>query len=209
MKKCEYCNKEHDSTYGSGRFCNNKCARGFSTKIKRNEINEKVSKKLIGIKTNDHIYSEEKWKIIKEKRNITNNNKILNADFSSLQYKRLKKRIILEQNEKCNKCGLNEWLGEKLIFELEHIDGNHHNNERNNLEALCPNCHSLTPTWRGRNKKKNNKNKVTDDMLFKALLKHNFNMRQALLSVGLAAKGGNYCRCHKLKKEYEIILALK
>lgn len=43
---CENCGKEHDSSYGSGRFCDNKCARGFSTKGKRKEINEKVSNKL-------------------------------------------------------------------------------------------------------------------------------------------------------------------
>lgn len=44
--KCENCNLNHDGEYGSGRFCNNKCARGFSTKAKRKEINEKVSKSL-------------------------------------------------------------------------------------------------------------------------------------------------------------------
>ncbi len=41
---CENCNIEHDGSYGSGRFCSSKCARGFSTKTKRKEINEKVSK---------------------------------------------------------------------------------------------------------------------------------------------------------------------
>ena len=40
---CENCKKEHDGSYGSGRFCSSKCARAFSTKIKRKEINEKVS----------------------------------------------------------------------------------------------------------------------------------------------------------------------
>lgn len=44
--KCEYCNKEHSGTYGSGRFCSKECACGFSTKAKRKEINKKVSKKL-------------------------------------------------------------------------------------------------------------------------------------------------------------------
>lgn len=44
--KCEYCSKEHDGKYGSGRFCCQECARGFSTKAKRKEINKKVSKKL-------------------------------------------------------------------------------------------------------------------------------------------------------------------
>ena len=46
MKVCENCEAEHDGSYGSGRFCSTKCARGFSTKAKRKEINEKVSKKL-------------------------------------------------------------------------------------------------------------------------------------------------------------------
>lgn len=46
--KCENCEVEHEGTYGSGRFCSNKCARGFSTKNKRSLINEKVSLKLKG-----------------------------------------------------------------------------------------------------------------------------------------------------------------
>jgi very-short-patch-repair endonuclease len=48
MKKCENCETEHDASYSSGRFCSMKCSRGFSTKVKRKEINEKVSKKLNG-----------------------------------------------------------------------------------------------------------------------------------------------------------------
>lgn len=44
--KCEYCTFDHDGTFGSGRFCSVKCARGFSTRKNRKEINERVSKKL-------------------------------------------------------------------------------------------------------------------------------------------------------------------
>lgn len=44
--RCESCNKIHEGTYGSGRFCSQECARSFSTKDKRKEINEKVSKTL-------------------------------------------------------------------------------------------------------------------------------------------------------------------
>lgn len=204
MKKCENCNHEHDGSYGSGRFCNSKCARGFSTKKKRKEINNKVSDKLLGRKGKPKKYSDEKWKIIKEKRDVIFNNKLLNANFNSLGYDSKRKRVILEQNGKCNKCKLNKWLNEEIPLELEHIDGNHKNNERNNLEALCPNCHALTPTWRGRNKC-DNKCKIGDEELLKSLIENNFNMRQALIKVGLAAKGGNYNRCHKLKKEYEEI----
>lgn len=46
MNKCENCEDEHNGEYGSGRFCSNKCARGFSTKANRSLINEKVKLKL-------------------------------------------------------------------------------------------------------------------------------------------------------------------
>lgn len=224
MRKCENCDKEHDGSYGSGRFCSSECARGFSTKAKRSEINTQVSKKLIGRKTRNYysVYGldkkhkkskikkeylnltfEEKWKIINDKRKKTWNEKIMGADYSTLSFDRLRARIILEQNGKCKKCTLSEWMGEPLPLELEHIDGNHHNNERINIEALCPNCHSLTPTWRGRNQRNRNYRRIKDDELLKILIENNFNMRQSLLSVGLAAKGGNYKRCHKLKREFE------
>lgn len=46
MRTCEKCNTEHDGKYGSGRFCNSKCSRSFSTSKAREEINNKVSKTL-------------------------------------------------------------------------------------------------------------------------------------------------------------------
>jgi hypothetical protein len=46
--KCEYCNNDHNGNYGSGRFCNVRCARGFSSREKRQEINRRVSEKLKG-----------------------------------------------------------------------------------------------------------------------------------------------------------------
>lgn len=46
--KCEYCGKEHDGSYGSGRFCSKSCAKGFSTKAKRKEMNRKLSEKNMG-----------------------------------------------------------------------------------------------------------------------------------------------------------------
>jgi len=46
MKKCEYCNIDHDGKFGKGRFCSIGCAKGFSTKVKRKFINEIVSLKM-------------------------------------------------------------------------------------------------------------------------------------------------------------------
>jgi hypothetical protein len=46
-KNCENCGKEHDGSYGSGRFCSTLCSRSFSTKDRRQEINSKVSETLL------------------------------------------------------------------------------------------------------------------------------------------------------------------
>jgi 5-methylcytosine-specific restriction endonuclease McrA len=125
-------------------------------------------------------------------------NKLLEADFDNLSYDTKRRRIIIEQDNKCNHCGASEWYGHVLTLEVDHINGINDDNRRENLEAICPNCHSVTDTWRGRNKPRTNgEKKVSDDELIEALGKHS-NIRQALLSVGLAAKGNNYDRAKKL-----------
>ena len=67
------------------------------------------------------------------------------------QYPSAKLRIRLVKEDifpaKCNKCGLEEWLNKPIPLELEHKDGNHHNNLLENLELLCPNCHAQTETY--------------------------------------------------------------
>ena len=60
----------------------------------------------------------------------------------------LRRFLIRKRGRRCEECGLKEWNGKKIILEVEHKDGNKHNNNEKNLKLLCPNCHSLTPTWR-------------------------------------------------------------
>lgn len=98
-------------------------------------------------------------------------------------------------------CGLTEWHGEHITLELDHINGVRTNNRLDNLRWLCPNCHSQTPTFRGYNKKLSGRVKVTDEELLTALRECS-NIRQALQSVGLAAKGGNYERATRLINKY-------
>jgi Zn finger protein HypA/HybF involved in hydrogenase expression len=66
----------------------------------------------------------------------------------------IKKRLYEELNweYKCLHCEINEWQGEKIPLELDHINGNNTDNRIENLRLLCPNCHSLTSTFRGKNK---------------------------------------------------------
>jgi len=66
---------------------------------------------------------------------------------------KLRKKLIedgIKKNE-CEKCGINKWLSKLIPLELHHVDGNRFNNKLENLQILCPNCHSLTPNH-GRNK---------------------------------------------------------
>lgn len=68
----------------------------------------------------------------------------------------LKNRLIKENifSKECFNCKRNKWQNKPIPLELDHIDGNNKNNNLNNLRLLCPNCHALTPTYRGRNKGK-------------------------------------------------------
>ena len=57
-------------------------------------------------------------------------------------------------HNQCSRCGwseINPYTG-KVPLEIEHIDGNYLNNSESNLDLICPNCHSLTSTYKGANK---------------------------------------------------------
>ena len=79
---------------------------------------------------------------------------VKNSDYQSFK---LKKRLFSAKLKKpeCEKCG---WAtvspDGRLPLELDHINGNRHDNRIKNLRILCPNCHSLQITHRGKNRKR-------------------------------------------------------
>ena len=192
MKQCPKCDKEHDL---SGKFCSRSCA---NSRVFSDEAKLKKSIALKGKPTYRSHYDKEAQAAKSRQKWLEKYNAM---PFDELGPENKRRRVFEEQKFCCNMCGISEWFSKPITLELEHKDGNNTNNTRENLEGLCPNCHSTTDTWRGRNKPvKNGLNEVTDEFLLKCLTESH-NIRQGLLKAGIAAKGNNYARAKRLMKQ--------
>lgn len=82
--------------------------------------------------------------------------KDINIYLNNLKYITSYKLKLLLFREKikekvCESCGLTQWLSGDIPLELHHIDGNRFNNSLENLQILCPNCHTFTETYKTKN----------------------------------------------------------
>lgn len=96
----------------------------------------------------------------------------------------LRDSLLIIRPHKCEHCGNDTQLGKPIPLEAHHIDGDHLNNELENLQLLCPNCHAQTDSQCGRNIKNKGKKKVSDEDLL-AALKSSHTIREALIKVGI------------------------
>lgn len=97
---------------------------------------------------------------------------------STIKSHKLKNRLFKEQikEQKCECCGLTEWMGKPINLQLHHINGINTDNRLENLQILCPNCHSFTDNFSGKNQKNNIKernikisNKLDDNLIISLL----------------------------------------
>ena len=67
----------------------------------------------------------------------------------------LKRRMIDNglKEPRCERCGIDTWLGSTLTLALHHINGDNRDDRLENLSLLCPNCHSQTENFAGRNRR--------------------------------------------------------
>lgn len=64
----------------------------------------------------------------------------------------IRKYITHLDGYKCSCCGLSDWNGKPIVLEVEHKDGNSEGDSRENVCLICPNCHSQTDTYKGKNR---------------------------------------------------------
>ena len=167
-KFCLQCNKE--LVKDQKKFCSKSCAAKFNNKNRKltEETKAKISKTLS--KDKSHIYSSESnnckncGKLIIKRNNVFCNSKCCAEyitktkisdwlqcpeHFSKENMPDFIRRYLIDKYQGCQICGWNEinsYTG-KSPLQVHHIDGNCLNNDINNLQLLCPNCHSLTNTF--------------------------------------------------------------
>lgn len=165
---CKCCGKQilanyEDDIYRIKRkqFCNHSCAASYNNSF-RKKVKDNLycincgkilhtGKKFCSLECqHDYKYKEfiEKWK----------NNEV-NADgkedtiWKTIS-KYIRRYLFEKYDNKCSRCGWSEInpFSKTIPLEIEHIDGDSTNNTESNLTLLCPNCHSLTSTYKGLNK---------------------------------------------------------
>lgn len=137
-------------------FCSQSCAakingRDYIKRLKENKnclFCSSILEKNINSFCNEECclsYREEKY--IKEWQN----NSLSKVNLRSNSY--IRNYLYKKQNNKCLICNINNvWNNKKLIFILDHIDGNYLNNTENNLRLICSNCDSQLDTYKAKNK---------------------------------------------------------
>lgn len=83
----------------------------------------------------------------------------MRGDYQISMY--IKTYLFRKFDNQCARCGWGEInpFTHNIPLEIDHIDGNYKNNHKDNLILLCPNCHSLTQTYKGANLKNGRKSR--------------------------------------------------
>lgn len=158
---CSHCDNEfkrfqhHLAKVESKRyFCSRECQRQGSIKHRGNCIN--CQSELIG-KSKQYCSHNCQQEFQYTKRiELWKTGNLVGIDNGESICSWLRRYIFEKFNNKCCLCGwceINKTTG-KVPLQVDHIDGNYKNNTEENLRLLCPNCHSLTPTYGGLNKGK-------------------------------------------------------
>lgn len=113
------------------------------------------------------------------------------------------------KEDKCDICGINKWQEKPITLQVHHIDGNPRNNVVDNLQLLCPNCHSQTDTFSGRNKSKFDWDRISIQQL-ESFASECTNYHQLLMKLNCASISSvSYGKIIKLCQDNNIELCKK
>lgn len=164
-KKCKKCNKIIEYKYRVNSFCSRTCAainnnreKNNSTKIIKNRESKKALRNSFNCKFCFIALKNTSNKMFCSNKCCGNYRFMENflvwyyneGDYVAKR-ETIKQFVELSEGYKCKECGISEYKGKKLSLHLEHIDGKWQNNRKDNLCLLCPNCHSQTSTYKGKN----------------------------------------------------------
>jgi len=149
------------------KFCNKSCSATYNNKLTKRKQKIKhycldCGEELVGRQTkfcNNTCYANYKYKEYIKRWKNGEETGVMGA-YGTIPY--LKRYLLEKYNGKCCKCGwheINTTTG-KTPLELHHIDGDYSNNKEDNLALLCPNCHSLTSTYKSLNTGKGRKERA-------------------------------------------------
>lgn len=142
---CHTCNAINSYENRQRKFCNASCSATFNNKKRRNK-NCKICTNKISPKQN---YCSNACQL--EDRFNTVTLPLIEAGMVWVP-NTLKRYLRKCGATSCAICTLSQWMGQELTLQIDHIDGDATNNFPSNLRMICPNCHSQTPTWTGRNR---------------------------------------------------------
>lgn len=153
--KNEMCQESFITLSKNKFFCNRKCYNDWSRRNLPKDISrQSICPKCSGEKAPYSIHC--KFCYIEEKVQAKINT-WLSGEWrggSDIKLSNAVRKYLLEQAKyACSKCGFNTLhpVDNQTVLEINHIDGNGENHKPENLEVICPNCHSLTPNYRARN----------------------------------------------------------
>jgi hypothetical protein len=203
-KRCEKCNAVIKILYGSGRFCSKHCAYSYASLYNREETNKKISAALKGKSTRGRI-SEAGFARLREGARLSQEKKkaaALLKPFKSMSLSMRREILFEDQGGKCAICNNPPlWMDAPLSLHYDHINGVNSDNRKVNSRLICPNCHSQTPSYCGRNRKQ--QQVIPEDKFVAAILAAG-NIHKGLIGLGIAPKGGNYKRAALLLRKHGV-----
>lgn len=144
-KKCKNCGIPISFESRRNRFCNHSCAAIFTNNKRRGERSKNLGCSICNAEIESRSARHCNLCIKKSAYNRKSWSEVKNPQTR-------RKQLLSERGYRCEICKLTTWMGKRITIEMDHIDGDSDNNEKDNLRLLCPNCHSQTPTFKGKNR---------------------------------------------------------